>query len=47
MNDSAIGDSLQIGKPTCPITKGSILEGELAVYSSKVGLLPCLHTRHY
>lgn len=31
----AIGDSLQIGKPTCPITKGSILEGELAVYSSK------------
>ncbi|KAK4646273.1 hypothetical protein QC761_0041100 [Podospora bellae-mahoneyi] len=35
MNDSAIGDSLQIGQPTCSITKGCILEGELAVYSGK------------
>ncbi|KAK4656993.1 hypothetical protein QC762_0041310 [Podospora pseudocomata] len=35
MNDSAIRDSLQIGQPTCPITKGCILEGELAVYSGK------------
>ncbi|KAK0739580.1 hypothetical protein B0T21DRAFT_362899 [Apiosordaria backusii] len=31
----AIRESLQLGKPTCPLTKGCILEGELVVYSDK------------
>ncbi|KAK4177582.1 hypothetical protein QBC36DRAFT_300093 [Triangularia setosa] len=31
----AIRESLQLDKPTCPITKGCILEGELVVYSDK------------
>ncbi|KAK4203840.1 hypothetical protein QBC40DRAFT_262139 [Triangularia verruculosa] len=31
----AIRESLRIGKPTCPIKKGCILEGELVVYSDK------------
>lgn len=34
--DSAIRDSLRLGKPDCPIKRGCILEGELVVYSSKV-----------
>jgi len=33
---SAIRESLGIGKQTCRITKGCILEGELVVYSEKV-----------
>lgn len=33
----AIRRSLQLGQPSCPIKKGCILEGELVVYSDKVG----------
>ncbi|KAK4453091.1 hypothetical protein QBC34DRAFT_216504 [Podospora aff. communis PSN243] len=31
----SIRESLQLGKPSCPIKKGCILEGELLVYSDK------------
>ena len=40
-------DSLAIGKPSCKIKKGCILEGELVVYSDKVLFsLPLLDSAH-